>query len=105
MDTIDLPPWAQTVLTVLGVVALFAPSLGRLLAIRWPELGARVEAFGVDLRLALGRQPVAGTPRSIKPGDPLPSVRAEVASAIVEREIKAAPASRGKPDQTTPGLP
>ena len=57
MDLVNLPPWAQTVLTVLGILSLVLPVVGRAVASHWPDLGARLMAAGNDLGAALGRRP------------------------------------------------
>lgn len=98
---IDLPPWLQTTLTVLGVLAVMLPPLGRVLAMRWPDLGARLEALGSDLSTALGRTPPAGMPRGVSPAASLPSERAENAATVVRAEIKRA--AQGAPPSPPKG--
>jgi hypothetical protein len=90
MEGLDLPPWLQTTLTVLGILAVILPPFGRLLASKWPDVGARIEALGVDLRTALGKTPPAGMPRGVLPAAPLPSERAENATTVVRAELKKA---------------
>lgn len=85
----DLPPWLQTILTVLGILAVILPPLGRLLAKTWPDFGARVEALGVDLGVGLGKTPPAGMPRGVAPAAPM-SERAENAATVMRAEVKKA---------------
>lgn len=91
----DLPPWLQTFLTVLGILAVILPPFGRLLAKSWPDFGARVEALGVDLGVGLGKTPPAGMPRGVSPAAPL-SERADNATTVVRAELKKA-AKEGGP--------
>lgn len=58
--TIDLPPWLQTVLTVLAVLLVVLHQIGRVLLRRDPAsaLGLRLVVLGVGLQ-ALRRSPAA----------------------------------------------
>lgn len=96
MDDFDLPPWLQLIFTVLGVLAFVLPPFGRLLAAKWPDFGARVEALGVDLGVGLGRTPPAGLPRGVSTTAPL-SERADNATTVVRAELKKAAKADGPP--------